>query len=116
MTVKPGRILLNMEEAAEMLGISSRTLLTHVAAGELRYVLIGKRTRKFTERDIRDFIEAKTCQSTSQRIRPIGITTSLYKVEGFMAARARRLAERRKSSKPASAPNTQKARADESQA
>jgi excisionase family DNA binding protein len=116
MTVKPPRILFDMDEAAEMLGISTRTLLTHVAAGELRFVLIGKRTRKFTERDIRDFIEAKTCQSTNQKIRPTGTTTSLFTVEGFMAARERRLAARRKSSKPASAPNMPKAQADESQA
>ena len=38
------RLLHSLDEAAGMLGISTKTLLAHVDAGELRFVLIGKRT------------------------------------------------------------------------
>lgn len=98
--VKTKRILFDTAETAEMLGISTRTLLGHVTAGELRYVLIGKRTRKFTQRDIDDFIEArKQCQSTVRKTRRTSTLISLSGAPGFMEARERRLAERRKPSK-----------------
>jgi excisionase family DNA binding protein len=98
--VKSKRILFDMAETAEMLGISTRTLLGHVTAGELRYVLIGKRTRKFTQRDIEDFIEARRqCQSTVRKTPRTSTLISLSGERGFMAARARRLADQRKPSK-----------------
>lgn len=94
------RILFTMEETAEMLGISTRTLLGHVNAGDLRYVLIGKRTRKFTQRDVDDFIEArKRCPSTNQKPARSGTMILLSREPGFMAAREQRRAERLKPSK-----------------
>lgn len=94
------RILFTQDEAAEMLGISTRTLVSHVTAGDLRYVLIGKRTRKFTERDIQDFIEAqRQCQSIVRKTARTGTLTLLSREPGFMEARARRLAERQKPTK-----------------
>ena len=117
MTVRPARILFDMEETAEMLGISTRTLVAHINAGDIRYVLLGKRTRKFTQADIDAFIEARRqCPSIAPKIRRTGTLTSLSTVGGFMAARAQRLAARRKPSKPASASTQPKAQADENQA
>jgi excisionase family DNA binding protein len=115
--MKPQRLLFDMEETAEMLGISTRTLVAHVNAGDIRYVLIGKRTRKFTQADIDAFIEAKRqCPSIAPKIRRTGTLTSLSTVGGFMAQRAQRLAARQKPSKPVSALTQPKAQADESQA
>ncbi len=100
MTVKPQRLLFTMDEAAEMLGISTRTLLAHVTAGDLRYVLIGKRTRKFTQSDIDAFIEARRqCQSIVRKTARTGTLTLLSREPGFMEARGQRLAERQKPSK-----------------
>jgi excisionase family DNA binding protein len=91
------RILYTMDETAEMLGISTRTLLGHVNAGDVRYVLIGKRTRKFTQRDIDEFIEARRqCPSTNQKPARTGTMILLSRERGFMAAREQRRAERQK--------------------
>jgi excisionase family DNA binding protein len=94
------RLLYTMDEAAEMLGISTRTLVGHVTAGDLRYVLIGKRTRKFTQADIDAFIESRRqCQSIVRKTARTGTLTLLSREPGFMEARARRLAERQKPTK-----------------
>lgn len=50
-------LLLTMDQAAEALGMCRRTLLAHVRAGDIRFVLIGKRTRKFAQSDLAEFIE-----------------------------------------------------------
>ena len=42
------RLLFSMAEAAYMLNIGIKTLRGHCLAGEIRFVLTGKRTRKFT--------------------------------------------------------------------
>lgn len=55
---KPERLLYSRKEAADMLGISPKTLLAEVRRGEIRYVLVGKR-RKYTRQDLEEFIERK---------------------------------------------------------
>ena len=98
------RVLLTMEETAEMLGICTKTLRAHVAAGDIRYVLVGKRTRKFTQSDINAFIEdRRECHSTDRKSLRTGTTTSRSKVYDFMAQRERRIEERRSRSKPKNA-------------
>ena len=49
-------------ETCEQPGICRKTLKDHVRAGDIRYVLIGKRTRKYKPRDLEDFIDKQTRQ------------------------------------------------------
>ena len=90
-------------EAARKLHCSIKTLNAHVAAGDLRYVIIGKgakRPRKmFTDADLNEFIANQTrkdvpCPSTRTETaaRRTSTSTSKSKVIGFMEARSRRRA------------------------
>jgi excisionase family DNA binding protein len=93
------RLLLSIEEAADLLDISSKTLRRHVAAGEIPYVLIGRRTRKFAQQDLDAFIarrrrQEEPCPSTSRKGRRGGTMTSSSGVFDFMAARAQRTGKR----------------------
>jgi excisionase family DNA binding protein len=67
------------QEAAARLRCSQRTLRAHVRAGALRYVIIGRGTKRprrgFTDADLDEFIERQTrrdapCLSTGRRARP----------------------------------------------
>jgi len=49
------RLLISQDEAAALLGISRRTLVTEIERGRLRYVLVGKR-RKFRPDDLTAYI------------------------------------------------------------
>lgn len=53
------RIALNAEDAAKALGISKRTLLVLVAAGELPYVEAGRHTFLFAPADLAAWVENK---------------------------------------------------------
>jgi excisionase family DNA binding protein len=70
-------MLSNSKEAADRLRISVKTLLGHVRDGSLRYVNVGRGTKRvryaFTEADLAEFEQARarrnggaTCQSTSR--------------------------------------------------
>src|SRR5215471_5768847 len=85
-------------EAARKLRCSIKTLNAHVAAGDLRYVSIGKgrkRVRRmFTDADLDDFIANQTrkdvpCPSTRTETaaRRISTSTSKCEVIGFTARR-----------------------------
>jgi len=88
-------------EAARKLGCSVKTLRAHVAAGDLRYVIIGKGTKRprrmFADPDLNEFIANQTrkdvpCPSTriETAARRSSISISKSKVIGFMEARNRR--------------------------
>ena len=88
-------------QAAAKLGCSIKTLNAHVAAGDLRYVTIGKGTKRprkmFTDADLNEFITNQTrkdvpCPSTRTETaaRRTSISISKSKVIGFMEARNRR--------------------------
>jgi hypothetical protein len=93
-------------EAAAKLRCSIKTLNGYVAAGALKYVIIGhgtKRPRKtFTDADLDEFIAAQTrkdvpaCPSSARSARRTGITTSNGEVIGFTARRNARLAAKPK--------------------
>jgi hypothetical protein len=92
--------LRTLGEAAAKLGCSIKTLNGHVAAGDLRYVIIGRGTKRprkmFTDSDINAFIAAQTrkdfpCPSTAPAKRLTGILTSNTVVIGFTARRNARL-------------------------
>jgi hypothetical protein len=70
-------MLSNSKEAADRLRISVKTLLGHVRDGSLRYVNVGRGTKRvryaFTDADLAEFEQAHarrnggaTCQSTSR--------------------------------------------------
>jgi excisionase family DNA binding protein len=91
------------KEAAEKLRCSEKTLRAHVESGALRYVQIGRGTKKvrrmFTDEDIEAFIESQTrrnvpCLSTSTRAHRSTSTTSNGEVVAFTALRNARAAEK----------------------
>ena len=86
------RLLYSMIETAEELGISVKTLREHCVAGEIRFVLVGKRTRKFTDGDKQEFIEKRRqlCPSTSRKTPRTGTLTSNSQVYDFTARREQR--------------------------
>jgi hypothetical protein len=100
--------LLTSAEAAHKLRCSIKTLRAHVAAGDVRYVIIGKGTKRprirFAPADLDEFITNQTrkdvaCPPTSPKTaaRRISTTTSKCEVIGFTARRnARRGAKPKK--------------------
>jgi helix-turn-helix protein len=89
------------DEAARKLHCSVKTLNAHVAAGELRYVSIGKGTKRprkmFTPSDLDEFIAHQTrkdspaCRSIASRARHTGTSTSSGEVVAFSGVRRPRL-------------------------
>jgi hypothetical protein len=70
----PPEPLFTTNAAAARLGVSVKTLMSHVAAGNLRFINVGTATRKvhrFTMKNLTTFIEkmkvreTPKCQSTS---------------------------------------------------
>jgi hypothetical protein len=87
------------DEAARKLGCSTKTLNGHVAAGDLRYVIIGKGKKRprrmFTDADINEFVSSQTrkeppCLSDATRGRRSGSTTSKSEIVAFSALQRRR--------------------------
>src|SRR6266702_3328201 len=84
-------------EAAARLQISAKQLRAFVRSGELRYVNVGRGSKKprirFTDADLTEFIAARTrrnnppCSSTSRRTRPTTNMSSNGEVIGFTARR-----------------------------
>src|SRR5215470_708677 len=95
--------LLTSAEAARKLRCSIKTLNAHVAAGDLRYVIIGKGTKRprrmYVAADLDAFIANQTrkdvpCPPTgpTTAARRISTTTSKCEVIGFTARRNARRA------------------------
>src|SRR4051794_5423478 len=61
----PRRLLYSQREAAELLNMHVKRLVERVRAGELRYVLDGKR-RKFTEGDLAAYIDRQREQTPAE--------------------------------------------------
>lgn len=90
--------------AAQELGISVKTLLEHVRAGEIVYVPLGQGTKRprmaFIPDDVRAFVEQRrrrdaSCQSTSRSKARSTTSTSKSEVSDFMARLNKRLEEKR---------------------
>jgi excisionase family DNA binding protein len=98
------RLLLSQREAAEMLGVSQRTLLAEIDAARLRYVLVGKR-RKFKPGDLESYIERQGRgwreESDGSRFagqgRRTGTATSRFAVYDFEAVSKRLTRMKRRS-------------------
>jgi excisionase family DNA binding protein len=93
---KPAPLLLTEAQAADRLGCSVKTLRSHIAAGELHYVQVGRGRericRKFTVADLDAFVALQTrtevpqsCPSAKTRVRRIGASTSNIVAIGFSA-------------------------------
>jgi excisionase family DNA binding protein len=77
---RPKRLLYSQTETAELLNMSVKTLVEYVLAGELRYVLVGKR-RRFAQTDLDQFIDNRRQQdwapaSRATLVRPHGTRRS----------------------------------------
>jgi hypothetical protein len=97
--------LYTMSETARLCRISVKTLAFHRDKGDIRYTLFGRRTYRFKGYDIRAFQQEqsrKACPSTRKRARRTGTTTSRSEVSDFLAARERRMKERREARKNSS--------------
>jgi excisionase family DNA binding protein len=95
-TTPPPGGLLTTRQAAARLNVSIKTLNAHVAAGELKYVTIGKGEKRprryFTVADIDAFVANQTrkdspCPSTTSRARHSGTSTSSGTVIDFTGPR-----------------------------
>lgn len=53
------KLLYKAEEAAQMLGVSRSTVFQLAAEGELAYVTIGSRAKRFTRASLEEFVEKK---------------------------------------------------------
>ncbi|QBP23787.1 DNA-binding protein [Bradyrhizobium diazoefficiens] len=100
------------QSAAERLGVSVKTLNGYVRDGELRYINVGrgskKQRRKFTDEDLDELIERRArrdvpCQSISTKTARSTISTSSTKVFAFTALRDARAGARPKPSSASSA-------------
>ncbi len=98
------RRLLSELAACKELDLCRKTLLAHVRAGEIRYVLTGKRTRKYRPRDLDDFLDrqGRQCLYSNDPTLNTGNSTSLSKVIGFEEARKKRQRHKRKPLRPKS--------------
>jgi hypothetical protein len=93
--VAPPDGLRTPDEAARKLGCSVKTLNAHVAAGDLRYVIIGKGTKRphrmYAAADLDDFIANQTrkdspaCRSIASRARRSSTSNSASEVIAFSA-------------------------------
>jgi excisionase family DNA binding protein len=100
------------QSAAERLGVSVKTLNGYVADGELRYINVGRGTKKvrrrFTDEDLDDLIQRRAqrdmpCQSTGTKIARSTTSTSSSRVLAFTALRDVRASERPKPTSASSA-------------
>jgi excisionase family DNA binding protein len=64
--------LLTQREAAAALRISQRSLerMRVSGASGLRFVRVGRRSVRYREEDIADYVAARTVRSTSEQVRP----------------------------------------------
>jgi hypothetical protein len=102
---RPSDGLWTAAEAAARLRCSIKTLKGHVAAGRLKYVLVGHGTKRqrrmFSDADLNEFIANQTrkdvaCPSIEPRARLTGTSIFNGEVIGFTARRSARLAAKRK--------------------
>ena len=91
--------LLNPDEAARWLGVSTKTMKGYVDDGDLRYINLGrgkkKRRMMFTEADLQEFVERRAqretpCQSIVRKAPRSTTSTSNSGVVAFTALRERR--------------------------
>lgn len=70
---EPSRALLTVAEASKRLGICVHTLRAHMNAGELKFINIGRGTRRkcvrFEPSDLQDFVDSKR-QTASSTLGP----------------------------------------------
>lgn len=92
-------LLMSESRAREMLGCGAKVFRQHVLAGDIEFVLVGKR-RRFRLSALNNFIDRQTCQYTSQRSLHSSITTSKSTGFDFMEARALRQKKKREITKP----------------
>ncbi|QTC87922.1 helix-turn-helix domain-containing protein [Brevundimonas pondensis] len=84
-------VMITAQAAARIIGVDDKTFHALVEGRAIRYVLIGRSTKRYTEADIRAYLMRDTelpCRSTNPPRAVSGSMTSNTKVVGFMARRA----------------------------
>lgn len=59
--------LLRVDEAAEILGVDPRTIKRYAMAGQLRRVVLGRRTTRYRLEDVQALIESCTHSNDERR-------------------------------------------------
>ena len=84
-------VMIPANAAARIVGVDAKTFHALVEGEAIRYVLVGRSTKRYTEADIRAYLMRETelsCRSTNQPRAVSGNTTFSTKVVGFTARRA----------------------------
>lgn len=81
------KALATAQDAQIILGLDDRTFNALVKGGAIQYVLIGRETKRYTEADLRAYLnratELQPCPSTSRRAAASGSSISNTKGRGF---------------------------------
>lgn len=101
----PLETLLRPAEAAKVLNVGERTFRQIVSSGNLRYILVGARSKRYHPADLQAYIDERrkvACPSTRQSPeKPLtGPTPSHSGVFDFEALRAARRGKKPNSKKP----------------
>ena len=84
-------VMITAGAAARIIGVDDKTFHALVEGQAIRYVLVGRSTKRYTEADLRAYLMRETelsCRSTNQPRAVSGNTISSTKVVGFTARRA----------------------------
>jgi excisionase family DNA binding protein len=93
MTTRNPRQLYSLDDAAEILAVSKTTLKREIAAGNLPFILVGKR-RKIDAGDLERYIDQRRRRVELPQIARPGGAVRRSPVYDFEAAHAKRKAER----------------------
>lgn len=98
------KLLYNQSEAAKLVGIDVKIFKYHVDKGDIRYILVGKKSwKKYTLEDINEFInnrKIKSCQPINRKAPRSGTTTSKYQAIDFAGLREQHQKKMQKPLKP----------------
>ncbi len=92
------RPLHTFQGVCKILNVSPKTLRGHVRAGDIRFLIVGKRQRRFTDEDINEFIQwgRQKCQFGNHGARHTSSTNSSGRVLDFGAVLEQRAAKKQR--------------------
>lgn len=92
--------LITAAQASKVLGLDEKTFSALVVSGAVRAVLIGEKTRRFAEADLRAFLAGKTERVAKQPRPKTNVTARrTEKVVGFLEQKAKRDAAKRQATR-----------------
>jgi excisionase family DNA binding protein len=93
-TTRQPRRLYSMQEAAELLAVSTRTLRREIARGNIPYVRVGTRGMRIDAGDLERYIDQRRRRVEVPQLARPGAARRGSPVYGFAEAHAKRKAER----------------------